>query len=393
MPTHLKALLVILILGTTVFVFSKVSVCSVASTPEDFTRRRNLWFAITLIGFLSNNFWIFIIITAMVLLFAVRRESNRLALFFFLLLVLPPFGQQISGLGIFQHLFTINYLRLLALTILMSSFLSLWKSPSTLPFGRSLPDKLIAGYLLLVFLLMLSNTTLTDTIRHGFFYNFIDIFLPYYVASRSIKSLQDFRDALMAFAVGALVIGVVGVFEASRHWLLYASLSELRSADFMRYLVRDGGQLRAQGSTGHAIVLGYVMAVALGFFMFLRRVIPSTRVWVLGLGTLVAGLIAPLSRGPWVGVAAMLLVLFATGPSPLLRLMQVGMLGTIAYAALLVIPSGDRFVGLLPFVGTDSESASTVTYRERLLEIGIEVLLKNPLFGRQDFLISQEAEE
>ncbi|MGH8743449.1 MAG: hypothetical protein ACREUY_04140, partial [Burkholderiales bacterium] len=193
MPEHLRALIVILALATVVFSFAKAPACAVASTTGDFERRQNLWFVITLVAFLAHNFWIYIIVAAALLLFAAPREPNKLAMFFFLMFAAPAFSEQIAGLGIIKHLFAINYIRLLALTVLFPAFLSLRKQPDTERFGRSIPDMLIAGHIILNFILQLTVDTFTNTLRNSVFYAFIDIFLPYYVASRSLKNLLEFR--------------------------------------------------------------------------------------------------------------------------------------------------------------------------------------------------------
>jgi O-antigen ligase len=393
MPTHLRALLVILALAAMVFVFAKAPACAAASTSEDYERRRNLWLAITLTAFLAHDFWIYIIVTAALLLLAMTREVNMIALYFFLLLAVPPFSQKISGLGIMNYFFDITYLRLLALTILLPSFWSMIKRSDPVPFGGSLPDKLILGYLFLNFGLMLTSSSFTNTLRQGVFYGFIDIFLPYYVASRSVKSVVDFRDALMSFVVAALVMSAIGVFEFVRHWLLYANLADAQGIprDYFSYLERDGSGLRALGSTGHPIAFGYVMAVSLGFIFYLKKSVPNTIVWLLGLAALLAGIIVAFSRGPWVGAAAMLLGFVATGPSPIRRLLKGALFGSIGIAVLLATPLGDKIIDLLPFIGT--VEVENVRYRQRLLEIGTSTILQNPFFGGYDLYLSADAGE
>ena len=178
MPVHLKALVVILVLATLVFAFAKAPACAVASTAADFERRRNLWFGITLTAFLAHNFWIYIIVAAALLLYALPREPNKLAMYFFLLFTVPTFSAEITGLGVIRFFFEINYVRLLALAVLFPAFLFLRKQPDNDRFGRLLPDKLIAGYMILQFLLMLTVNPVTNTLRQGIFYQFIDILLP-----------------------------------------------------------------------------------------------------------------------------------------------------------------------------------------------------------------------
>lgn len=97
MPDHIKALVVILALATVVFKLAKIPVCGMATSVEDFKRRRNLWFGITLALFLSHNFWLFLIIAACMLLYTLPREPNKLAIYFLVLLLLRRLLKQLAA--------------------------------------------------------------------------------------------------------------------------------------------------------------------------------------------------------------------------------------------------------------------------------------------------------
>lgn len=383
MPEHLRALIAILLIATPLFAFAKPAACAVATATADFERRRNLWFALTLAAFLAHSFWIFIVLAAALLLHTLPRERNKLALFFFLLFAVPAIPAEIPGFGLMRQLFAIDYPRLLALAVLLPAFLYLRRQPDVEPFGRLLPDLLLAGYLVLLFFLQLPHETFTETLRTRVFYAFTDVFLPYYVASRSLRNLPGFRDALMAFAVAALVLAAIACFEAVKGWLLYAALDQALGINWVygAYLLRGDG-LRAQATAGHPISLGYIMAVATGLALALRSLVPSATLRGLGFALLLAGLIAPLSRGPWVGAAVILAVFVALGPAPVKRFATLGVLGGAIVSALVASPVGRRIVDYLPFVGT--VEAENITYRERLFEISLDVIRENLLFGAYD---------
>jgi hypothetical protein len=391
MPAHLKALVVILGLAIVVFAFCKAPVCAQACTRGDYERRRNLWIAVTLIAFLAHNFWVFIVVAGIVLFSAQRSEPNKLALFFFLLLALPRIDAYIPGLGLIANLFAIDYQRLLVLAVLFPAFLALRAQPDTEPLGRSAADKLVLGYLLLTPALMLAHSSVSITLRHGAFNALVDIFLPYYVASRSLKSIQEFRDALMAFAVAALVLSATLVFEFLWGWLLYASLDDALGVrwGWFNYMAR-GTNLRAAGPIAGPIAAGYVVAVGIGLFLYLRTLAPSPAFRRLGMALLVAGLIAPLSRGPWVGAAAGVLVFLAFGQAPAKALAKIGMFGVLAIPLLIGTPAGQNVIDHLPFVGTIAEA--NVEFRQRLADASIEVFLENPILGRYDYLESPAME-
>lgn len=393
MPEFLRTLLALLALATMVFAFAKVPACALATTPEDYLRRRNLWFGITLTVFLAHNYWIYILVVGVILLLAVQKEKNGLALFFALLFAVPPIPNEIGGLGIINFFFTIDYLRLVALTILLPTYLYLLKQKDTEKFGRYLPDKLLAGYLILQLLLIQDVSTLTNTLRMGVFYPFLGIFLPYFVASRSVRSLEDFRAVLMAFVIAALVLSAIGFFEYARHWLLYDPLEKTLNVSWKlsRYLARDGGDLRAQASTGQPIPLGFVIAVGMGFYLYLKKVVPDGRRWWLGMILLAAGLFAPISRGPWVGAAIMLLLFLLTGPNPGRKIVRLGIVGIVAIPVLMATPAGEKLISYLPWVG--EVEARTVDFRQMMLLNSIDVILQNPLFGGFDYMYSTELQE
>jgi hypothetical protein len=391
MPEQFKALIVILTLATVVFALAKAPACAIATARGDYERRRNLWVGITLVAYLAHNFWIYIVVVGFMLFTAQRREQNALAMFLFLLMVVPRVFAFIPGLGIIENLFSIDYFRLLVLTVLLPAFLALRAQPDTEPFGRSVADKLIAGYLVLTFLLMLAHSSFTVTLRHGVFNVFVDVFLPYYVASRSLRNLQAFRDALMAFAVAALVLSAILFLEFSWHWLVYPSLERALGLrwGWNNYLER-GGNLRASGPIGHPIVAGYVVAVATGFYLYLKSIVPKRAIWQLGLALLIAGLIAALSRGPWVGAAIMLLVFIATGPAAATNLAKLGLAGVVSLPLILASPLGGRIIDYLPFVGTIQ--AENVVGRQLLAETSIALFLENPILGRYDYIESSAME-
>jgi O-antigen ligase len=395
MPEHINALVYIVILATVVFAVAKAPACATAMRGVDFDRRRNLWFAITATAFLAHNFWVYILVTAALLVVTAPREPNRLAMYFLVLFAVPTIADEITGLGVIKQFFTIHYLRLLALAVLFPAFLILQKRPDTGRFGRSIPDKFIAAYIILQFLLMLNVSTFTNALRHGVFYSFIDIFLPYYVASRSLRSLGEFRDAMMAFVMAALVLGAIAAFEFARHRLLYYALPDALGIHWHmgKYLER-GAFLRVSASTGHPIVLGYIMTIAIWFMLYLRKSVRNALAWCLGVALLIVGLIVPVARGPWMGAGAMLLVFIMTGPSAARGFAKLGLLGVIAVPALLAFPFGKELLDYLPFAGTaGSITEDSVAYRQRLAQIAIQVILQNPLFGAHDYIYSTAFQE
>jgi O-antigen ligase len=388
MPDHLRALVIILILAPLTFAVARtVTVPLIADA--DFVRRRNLWIALTLVAYLAHNFWICILLAGVLLWYATAREHNRIALYFFVLFALPALPDAIPGLGVINYFFSIDYLRLLSLAVLAPAALELHRDRDSLPVGRGACDKLLLAYVAYNLVLIFLAGTFTNFLR-SVFLNTIDILLPYYVASRALRRPEQFRDALASFVVGAGLLAGIGIFEAAKGWLIYAPLKESLDNHYpMMNGLRRGETQRAMASTGQPIAFGYVMAVAIGLWLYLQQ-LTKPRVRLLPLLLLIAALIATLSRGPWVGAAIVGVVFILAGPRALQRLLRLCLFGGVAVGLATLTPVGENLIDLLPFIG-DSEG-ETVGYRQQLIEFFVPIILDNPFNGASDYLYSAALE-
>lgn len=386
MPEHFRALIVILVLAGIVFAMARRPAADLIP-DRNFTRRRNLWFVLTLLAFISHSFWVYAGITAIILTFARNRERNPVALFFLLLFLIPPATAEIPGFGLVNYFFALNHIRLLALCVLLPAFLALRKRADTIAFGRTWPDKLLAAYLLLTSLLFLRETTVTDTLRQ-MLYLFLEVFLPYYVASRALKNLSDFKDALFGFVLAAMVLSLIGLFEYAKHWQLYSAVVYAMGLQWDPGYLSRGGSLRASATTGQAIALGLVISVAIGFYLYLQEEVRSKMQRSLGALLLAGGLFAPLSRGPWIGAAVMIVVFIGTGRKAIKRLMLLAAAGALALPLLAIVPGGQKVLDLLPFIGT--VEVENITYRQRLIDNAVIVIQRNPWLGSFDFRSTPE---
>lgn len=356
--------------------------------PQEFSRRWGAWFMVMLVPFLAHNVWVYVFATAALLYVLREKEVNALALYFMLLFAAPTFRIEIPGFGMVNYLFHINHPRLLALLVLLPAFIWLRRQEGVAPVGRFLADKLIIAFIAYTTLMTLRGTTLTDTIRAAFLW-FIDIFLPYYVASRAVRSRAEMREVLLAFVFGTMAVSMVAFFENLKGWLVFSPLSiALQAPMGMGDYVLRGGAVRASATIGHPIALGYVVMVALGMLFFLRSYLHDSfrrrAVFLL----LIAGIFAAMSRGPWVGACVFLLVfaLFDERPAQALLKLLLGFM--LAGIAALLLPGGEKLIDMLPYVGT--VDAENVEYRERLLENALVVIARNPWFGSVNYLQAPE---
>lgn len=388
MPEHIRALMVVLVLGGSVFLFAR-SAFEQLVTAATYSRWRNLWLLMTLALFLAHSFWVYAVLVAVYALATTRRESHLIGLYFLLLFVAPPARVEVPGMGLINHLFVVDQYRLLALVLLLPSAIALFQRVSTMKLGRSPVDWMVLGYFVLISLLAFREANLTSGLRN-IVTNGIDVLLPYYVVSRSLKDMDGFKAALSGFMLAAMVLSAVAMFEVLRSWKLYAAVLGalgLNPSEFGGYLLR-AGLLRPTATVGNSIVLGYVVMVGLGFALFLKQFVSSTRLQWLGIGVLILGVVASLSRGPWVGAIFMLLIFFAIGPRAIKQLLRISLVGVVVGFSLSLFPLGQTLLEMMPFLGNVDEG--NVEYRANLLTQALPVIQRNLWFGSVDYLESPE---
>ncbi|HOY71190.1 MAG TPA: O-antigen ligase family protein [Methylotenera sp.] len=378
MPEQLRSLIYIVLLALIAFFFAKKITASIVS-EQQFNRWRNTWIALTFIAFLAGNFWVYAILCALLLWYVGKREQNAIAMFFVLLFALPRISNQIPGMGIVNFLFNIDYVSILSFTVLLPAYLSLRSERETAPFLTYWADKLLLAYMLLDVALLMRDTTVTDAMRAGVS-NFTDIFLPYYVASRGIKTLQQFKEVMAAFVIAAMVAAMHAMFEYSRFWLLYVNLKNYLGVawEMGGYLGR-GDSLRALASLGQPIALGYIMVIALGSYLFISHFVKEKWLKILGLLLILGGLYAPLSRGPWIGALLLVILYIVISPKAIKRLTIMAVSAAMIIPIIASMPIGKKVMDMLPFVG--KVDAENVDYRVRLLDAAYTVFNRYPFFG------------
>lgn len=387
MPEYLTALIYLMLLSAAFFVYANKPVAAIIGQVH-FAQRRNLWLGLTLAAFLAPNFWFWALIAIPFLLYAKRQESNAPALFFFILFALPFGYIEVPAWGLLNYFFNLSYQRMLSLFILLPAFLSLIRQAETLPFGRIGSDRILAAFLLLTAILYLRGTTGTDALRQTF-YLFTDVFLPYFVISRSLKNMQTFKDAMLSLVIAIMLLALIAIMESLKNWLVFRLVIRVfeLQASLSGYLGREG-MLRVSASVGHPLALGYLMMVGTGFYLFLQGSFQSKFVRRSGVVLLAAGLIAPLSRGPWMAVCLLFIIFIATGRNSARRLMGSALAVIFALLLISVLPGGERVINLLPFIGTTE--TDNIEFRQRLITNSIIVIQRNPWLGSVNFLEEPE---
>ena len=412
MREHLVALVYILVIAATCFAVMSRPLTARVMAPADFARRRNLWIAVTVATFLAHNFWLAMLASALIVGFGSRREQNPVAMYCVLLFAVPQFDMPISGFGVVNYLFDMNHPRMLALVLLLPAALQLAGQKRAANPRLHLPDTLFAVYFIYVFIVTATADSVTGLMRFAV-YLLLDHGLLYYVITRSVVDRRRLFDVLASFVMGVAVVCVIGGFENVRNWLVYESLRTplgVPLQDMGTYLLRateDGGYLRAYATMGHAIALGFTSMVAIAWLLALtpsfsrtaaapgmQRPASSQMTRLLGMALVLmplVGLLASVSRGPWLGCAIVMVLGLSFGPGAKKRLTWMLAALPLLLAALLILPQGQKFIDLLPFVGT--VDPGSVSYRTQLLDRAMIVFWQNPIFGSMQYLSNPALEE
>jgi O-antigen ligase len=385
MPEHIRAFIVILTLSTIGFFVAK-KLFQTQVTEKEFSAWRNIWFVSTTIAFLSGNFWIYALITSAYIHFIFKKVDNKISIFFIFLFVIPPVGQAIPGLGLVNYLVTIDQIRLASLVILMPIAIQLSRN-NKFKFPKTSTDVFILLYVMILISLAMRDTTFTDAMRTAF-YTYTDILLPYYVASRGIKNIEQMKTIAIAIITAAVAVAFIATFEHIKGWLLYRAVQGVLGQESTNQVLQRSGSIRSIASLLQPIVLGYFMFIALGFYLFISNYIEKNNIKRIGFAILILGLYVPVSRGPWVGAMLMVLVFLGLGPSALKRLSTLAFCAILLLPTLTIIPGGEKYLNLIPFVGETEKS--TITYRQDLYKNSVIVIEKNPLFGSTNYILEPE---
>jgi hypothetical protein len=343
------------------------------------------WAIVTSAAFLSGHIIIFIIAVICIKIFLIPKKlSEQIKYYFVLLPAIPLFVYEVSGpLGI-NLVLELNYARLLSLVIIVPAFIAIIRKNGGFNknFLNSLLDKLIFVYVLLLCVLSFRNTTITSGFRESFHLIFLNIFLPYYVISRSIQTLNDFRRVFSGILFSAVMLSFLGLFEQKLHWPFFSYLPHL--LDFRPVLINSFGEVRGTflriNATMAPIPLGYFMVFAISVLLFMKDLLPKRRFFFLATFLLFSiTLVFTGSRGAWL-TAIVFLTWYAY-----LRITDFWLKLSLLTGGAGLIFVGNLVLSMMGGLSTDSlDEHGTFQYRVDLIITSVDVISNNLLFGTDD---------
>ena len=347
MLENVRALVVVVALGVPSFyILGQLTGPLVAR--REFVVWRNVSFLVTLAAFLSIKFFAFTVFLVLICMYVRSSHAKTAGIFFILLFAVPLVDVPIGGGGI-QLLLAVNNGRLLAVFLLLPILFAKRRPNHRNGAAFVAPDLLVVSFTLLQVVLEFRRADVTTVLR-VLVTNSFDILIPYFVFSRTITNLSEIRSVVFAFLVAVLPMALMAPFELVKGWHLYAAVANGWGGD--RFYVWRDGLLRAEGAANGAIILGHLFMVAVGCVLAMWQDTAKQRRFVaVVLLILAAGLVATLSRGPWVGCFVLIVGFVATGPRAAVNLGKLAAGSSLVLGVALLLPGGQKLLNLLPFVG------------------------------------------
>ncbi len=380
----LKALFVIAVVSTAAFAYARMAFSDIVP-PATLGRWRNLYLAVTALTFLVPNYWLMLAALTAAMLALGASEKFRPALYLLLLFAVPAASRIVPGFAGINNFLEIYPFNVLAIVIL---FPLLFKPGETRGgAGGSLADTAFIGYMLVIFALAFRDTSFTDGVRRAT--AFLLTAVPqYFVFSRIRWTLPGLRLATAALVIPLVALSGVALVEAALGWHVYNGAVHNWGGDATLRYVQRSGFLRAYGTVFGPIAFGLFLAVGLALAPALAAGARKKRLAYLSLPAIAVGLLATFSRGPWIGGGLALATYVATTRRAIANMARAAIIGAGGVLLLGLTPFGGNLLNLLPFIGETEEG--TIDYRQRLFEVGWRVVMKNPMFGSETYMKSEE---
>ncbi len=316
-----------------------------------------------------------------------------LCVYLLLSIIVPPIGLDIGGVGGINYILELDHYRLLALAVLVVPAMRLASEKRPPRYGRLLGlDLAVLSYPLLKIALAIPYSTTTTTAR-SVVETILDVWLPYYVATRAIRSLADLRAVVTYIVIGLLFGASVGVVEELIQHNLFTGLEGVYGITWqLSYVLMRGGLIRVQAMTQQPIILAFAMVFGIGLWVWLRGVEWRKVRGVLPLLALLGTLVFTWSRGPWLGAIVLGLMFMAMrklSGNGVRVLLVVG----VAAAVIAKAAGADAAIaaGLAAVFGGDQGDLSTIDYRRELLDTSLALIKQSPWLGVPDYATQMQS--
>jgi O-antigen ligase len=323
-----------------------------------------------LAAWLMPNIWLLYAVMLVAVPLLARNPGQVAPLYLFALLLLPALNLTIVAGSL--KLFEVGVNEFLA----TGAAFALAIRPGKARIPRALDLPVIALVLLLV-IATTRSTSITNFFR-VLVSGVLDCALPYYIVSRGVRSVDDLKLCMIHLAAAASVLSMILLYEAHSSWPMYNILYDHYGIVERLMVKLRGGVLRASGPFLESTSMAMVLSSCILATWLSRSAFRSKWHHLAVLALLFAGLTAPQSRGAWMGLLIGILVADAYRRRIGAAIRRVMLIGVMVAALVAVAPLSPYLSDTL---GLSEGSASTVDYRQRLFDRGMEEFWRSPIVG------------
>jgi hypothetical protein len=308
----------------------------------------------------------------------------RLAAYWLLFILFPPITLSAEGVAGINRIIDLNHHRVLALVLLVPAMFELMGNKQVRATRATRwTDLLVLAYPLMVVVTAIPMNSTTATAR-SLMELVLDLWLPYYVTSRAIRSAADLKFLAVRFSIGLAFLAAVGLMESVLRKNVYSELQFIVGVVWqLTHVLMRGSFIRVQSTFPQPIVMAFVMIVAFCLWSWLGRTSTATRRMRLAVSFgLLMGLVVTFSRGPllgWASFMASMFVLRWVSPYKYLAGLAVLFCGAIGAS----ISGADQwaFDALKTVFGSEGQDTASIDYRRKLLEAAIALIKQSPMLG------------
>lgn len=360
-----------------------------AGLRRDFARVVAPWsllginLAIPAVALLSNNFFVFL--GALVVLVAASGRSRREIAWSYIAILpmMPSLAQELGAGGV--YIFPLSAIAAVNLGALIGSVIRRGRAAHRF----AAIDAAVLLFSLALVYIYDRDFSATSFVRAVAIYG-LATFVPYWVVARGLSTRFDATIFALRLSLAGFMGAVVGIFQASRHWLLYQRFYEALHVEIpfgSMTMAMRAGFMRTGGPILDYTAGGLFMAVSLVAMLALRKAYrPAWFAAFVAIGAL--GLFVSQSRGAWTAaIAGYLFLLVARRDYGKAAL--IGGLGGGGLLMVLSLATG-RLAQLL---GKTDMAADTIDYRQNLFTAGMQQFYAHPIAGQDPKVLASNMPE
>jgi hypothetical protein len=242
---------------------------------------------------------------------------------------------------------------------------------------RVMLDLPAVSVMLLLIAALARDTSLTNFLRVAVNVT-LDLGLPYYIVSRGVRTIDEFRTAMLWLGCGGITLSAILIYETWASWPIYNQLYAYYDVSTLLIVKARGGVLRSGGPFVEPTSAAMVLATCVLALWLSRDYLRSRWQSMLLFAFALIGLSAPQSRGAWLGLltALAMVLVFRGRYAQLVRsAIVIGAAGAMLFLAAQVSPYLSETMGL------SGGSSETSQYRRLLFDRGIEEFWHSPVWG------------